>query len=88
MTTATDVGLVEMRIAEVVGLGATEDELFQCVVVDEVAGDRHLPIEIGQVEAFGLAARLGGIAWRRPMTCQFVAALVKALWWACTAGAD
>jgi bifunctional DNase/RNase len=44
-----------------------------------VAGDRDLAIEIGWAEDFSLAARLGGIAWRRPMTYQFVAALVHAL---------
>jgi bifunctional DNase/RNase len=79
MTTATEVGYIELRIAKVVGLGAADDELFQYVVLDEVSGDRHLPIEIGQPEAFSLAARLGGIAWRRPMTYQFVAGLVQAL---------
>ena len=78
MTPATAVGYVEMRIAKVVGLAA-DDELFQYVVLDEVAGDRHLAIEIGQPEAFSLAARLGGITWPRPMTYQFVAALVHAL---------
>jgi bifunctional DNase/RNase len=80
MTTATDVGFVEMRIAKVVGVGGAEDEVLRCaVVLDEVAGDRQLPIMIGQAEAFSLAARLGGIQWRRPMTYQFVAALVQAL---------
>src|SRR5215510_9680038 len=80
MTTATGVGFVEMRIAKVVGVGGAEDEVVCCVVVlDEVAGDRQLPILIGQAEAFSLAARLGGIEWRRPMTYQFVAALVQAL---------
>jgi uncharacterized protein len=78
MTPATAVGYVEMRIAKVVGLAA-DDELFDYVVLDEVAGDRHLAIEIGQPEAFSLAARLGGITWPRPMTYQFVAALVHAL---------
>jgi bifunctional DNase/RNase len=78
MTTATDVGFVEMRIAKVVGL-AVDDELFDYVVLDEVAGDRQLAIEIGQPEAFSLAARLGGITWPRPMTYQFAAALVHAL---------
>jgi bifunctional DNase/RNase len=78
MTPATAVGYVEMRIAKVVGLAA-DDELFDYVVLEEVAGHRHLPIEIGQAEAFSLAARLGGIAWPRPMTYQFVAALVQAL---------
>jgi uncharacterized protein len=79
MTTATAAGYVEMRIAKAVGLAATEDELFQYVVLEEVAGDRHLVIAIGQPEAFSLAARLGGIAWRRPMTYQFAAGLVQAL---------
>jgi len=79
MTTATEVGFVEMRIAKVVGLGAAEDEIFPCVVLDEVAGDRHLPILIGQAEAFSLSARLGGVAWHRPMTYQLTAALVQAL---------
>jgi bifunctional DNase/RNase len=48
-------------------------------VLEEVAGDGQLAIAIGQSEAFSLAARLGGIAWRRPMTYQFVAALAEAL---------
>jgi len=78
MTTATDIGFVEMRIAKVVGL-MYGDEKFQCVVLDKVAGDRHLPISIGQPEAFSLAARLGGVAWPRPMTYQLTAALVQAL---------
>ena len=80
MTTATAVGYVEMRIAKVVGLSAADDEPFhQYVVLEEVAGDRQLAIAIGQPEAFSLAARLGGMEWRRPMTYQFVAALVQAL---------
>jgi uncharacterized protein len=78
VTPATAVGYIEMRIAKVVGLAA-DDELFDYVVLDEASGDRHLAIEIGQPEAFSLAARLGGITWPRPMTYQFVAALVHAL---------
>jgi uncharacterized protein len=80
MTTATEIGYVEMRIAKVVGLRAANDEPFhQYVVLEELAGDRQLTIAIGQPEAFSLAARLGGIAWPRPMTYQFAAALVQAL---------
>jgi bifunctional DNase/RNase len=80
MTTATEIGYVEMRIAKVVGLRAANDEPFhQYVVLEELAGDRELTIAIGQPEAFSLAARLGGIAWPRPMTYQFAAALVQAL---------
>ena len=79
MTTATEIGYVEMRIAKVVGLAAAEDEPLHYVVLQELAGDRELTIAIGQPEAFSLAARLGGIAWPRPMTYQFAAALVQAL---------
>ncbi len=79
MTTATAVGYVEMRITKVVGLAATEHELFQYVVLEEVAGDRHFAIEIGWAEAVSLAARLDGKEWPRPMTHQFVAALMQAL---------
>jgi bifunctional DNase/RNase len=79
MATATDVGFVEMRITKVVGLHAPGDDQFLCVVLDEVAGHRQLPISIGQSEAFSLAARLGGIAWPRPMTYQLTVALVQAL---------
>ena len=75
MTTATEVGYVPMRIAKVVGLAAAEDEPFFYVVLEELSGDRQLAIAIGQPEAFNLAAHLGGIAWRRPMTYQFVAAV-------------
>jgi bifunctional DNase/RNase len=70
MTTATDVGFVEMRVAKVVGVRAAEEEPVHCVVLEEVAGDRQLSFEIGQAEAFSLAA---------PMTYQFAAALVQAL---------
>ena len=77
MTTA--VGSVEMRIAKVVGLAAAEDEPFQYLVLEEMAGDRQVAIAIGQPEGFSLGARLGGIAWGRPMTYQLVAALDQAL---------
>jgi bifunctional DNase/RNase len=87
VTTATEVDDVEMRIAKAVGLaGARHEagheaghEVFQYVVLEEVAGDRQLAIEIGWAEALSLAARLEGKEWPRPMTYQFVAALVQAL---------
>jgi bifunctional DNase/RNase len=79
MTTPTAVGHVGMQIAKVVGLSAADDQWFPYVVLEEAAGDQQLAITIGQPEAFSLAARLGGIAWPRPMTYQFAAGLVQAL---------
>jgi bifunctional DNase/RNase len=78
MPAATDVGFIEMRIAKVVGFGPPlAEELSHCVVLDEVAGDRHLVIFIGDREAFSLAARLQGVEFGRPMTYDFAAALVR-----------
>jgi bifunctional DNase/RNase len=76
----TDVGFIEMRIAKVVGFGPPlAEEPFHCVVLDEVSGERHLVIMIGDREAFSLAARLQGLEYGRPMTYDFVAALVQGL---------
>ena len=79
MTTATGVGFIEMRIRKVVVAGDTDDDPFECIVLDEVRGDRHLVIQVGSSEAFSLAATLGGVGFRRPMTYQFTAALVASL---------
>ncbi len=80
MSAATDVGFTEMRIAKVVGIASRQGEEFsQYVVLDEVSGTRQLVIGIGDAEAFSLAASLQGLAWPRPMTYEFAAALVRGL---------
>jgi bifunctional DNase/RNase len=78
MVTATDVDFIEMRIGKVVAL-KSDDHWVGCIVLDEVIGSRHLLIQIGQAEAFSLAASLQGVQWGRPMTYQFVAALLAGL---------
>jgi bifunctional DNase/RNase len=80
MTATTDVGFIEMRIAKVVGFGPPLAEPpIQCVVLEEVSGDRHVVFEIGDAEAFSLAASLQGLEFGRPMTYQFAAALLGGL---------
>jgi bifunctional DNase/RNase len=80
MRTTADVGFIEVRIARVVGFGRPlAEEEFSCVVLDEVPGGRQLVIEIGQNEAFYLAASLQDLQFGRPMTYQFAAALVRGL---------
>jgi bifunctional DNase/RNase len=80
MPAATDVEFIEMRIAKVVAFGPPlAEERFQCVVLDEVSGDRHFVIQIGQTEAFWLGATLQDMRFGRPMTYQFAAALVRGL---------
>jgi len=78
MTAMTDVGFVRMRITKVVGL-RDGDRVSEFVVLDEPGGDRRLLINIGQAEAFALAANLDEMEWGRPMTYQFMAQLVRSL---------
>ena len=78
MTAATDTGLVPMRVSKAVALG-DGDDLFQFAVLDELDGDRHLVIGVGDAEATALDASLQGLQWGRPMTYQFTAALVRSL---------
>ena len=79
MNAATDTGLVPMQVSKAVGLFEEGDDFSGFMVLDEMDGDRHLVIRVGQVEAFGLAASLQGLQWGRPMTYQFTAALVGGL---------
>jgi uncharacterized protein len=79
MTAAADIGFVEMRLGKVVGVSMAEDHPSFCVVLDAVSEDRHLPITIGQTEAFNLSATLTGMEFPRPMSPQFAAGLLQAL---------
>ena len=78
MTVAADSGLVPVRVSKAVALG-NGDHLSAFVVLDEMEGDRHLVIGVGDAEAFALDASLQGLQWGRPMTYQFTAALVSSL---------
>jgi uncharacterized protein len=78
MIAATDTGLVPMRVSKAVGL-KDGDGRSQYIVLDELDGDRHLVVSVGFAEAFALDASLQGLQWRRPMTYQFTAALVRSL---------
>jgi len=78
MTVTIDTGLVPMRVSKAVGL-KDGDEISEFMVLDERDGDRHMVIQVGHAEAFGLAASLQGLQWGRPMTYEFTAALVRGL---------
>jgi uncharacterized protein len=68
-----------MRLGKVVGVATAEDDVSCCVVLDGVTEDRHLPIQIGQTDAFNLSASLTGMEFARPMSPQFAAGLLHAL---------
>jgi len=70
--------LVEMGIGKVVTLEASGDGVSHFVVLDEVGGDRQMPILIGQAEAMDLMATRN-LHRGRPFGPQFAAELVRAL---------
>jgi uncharacterized protein len=78
MTAATQADLVPMRVSKAVAL-SEGDDLSGYMVLDELGGDRHLVIGVGDAEAFALDASLQGLQWSRPMTYQFTAALISSL---------
>jgi len=78
ITTPTDTAMVPMRVSKAVAL-RDGDDLFQFVVLDELDGDRHLVIGVGEAEAFALDTSLQGVQWGRPMTYQFTEALIRSL---------
>src|SRR6201982_2027738 len=78
MNAATDTGLVPMRVSKAVALG-DGDDLSAFMVLDELEGDRHLVIGVGDAEALALDAGLPGLRWGRPMTYEFTAALGRSL---------
>lgn len=78
MTSLTDVGFMQMRLAKVVALAAEDRPSFY-VVLDAVTQDVHMPISIGETEAFNLSATLTGVQFGRPMSPQFAVGLLNAL---------
>jgi bifunctional DNase/RNase len=79
MPAVTDTGFVEMRLRKVVGIRSAEGEVSSVVVLDGVSEDRHMQIQIGEIEAFNLSCTLTGIEIARPMSPQFAAGLLHAL---------
>jgi RNA polymerase sigma factor (sigma-70 family) len=66
MAPRTD-GTVEMRLADVVQLPAEDDGLPQWVIIlEEVRGERRLPIWVGEAEATWLAIAIEGTELPRP----------------------
>jgi uncharacterized protein len=79
MPVVTDTGFVEMRLRKVVGIRSADGDISSVVVLDGVSEDRHLQIQIGQIEAFNLSCTLTEVEFARPMSPQFAAGLLHAL---------
>jgi len=80
MPEVTETGFSQMRVSKVAALGRDGgDHVSYFAVLNEPGGDRRLVILIGPAEGFAMAASLAGQEWGRPMTYQFMVALVHGL---------
>ena len=75
---AADTDLVPMRVNKAVAF-SDGDGLSMYMVLDELKGNRHLVIGVGDAEATALDANLQGLQRNRPMTYQFITELVGSL---------
>lgn len=70
---------VEMRVVDVRrGRKQEGHRAHHAVILEEVAGERRLPIWVGEFEGTAMALRLEGIAPPRPMTHAFAVGLLQA----------
>jgi RNA polymerase sigma factor (sigma-70 family) len=72
-------GIVEMRLADVVQVAAEDEASPQWVIVlDESAGERRLPIWVGEAEATWAAMAIEGTELPRPGPYQMVKSMLDA----------
>lgn len=68
--------MVEVRVQS---LGVDPASKAPVVLLEEVAGDRVLPIWIGTAEAHAIAMELAGMKFSRPLTHDLMASLIRGL---------
>jgi RNA polymerase sigma factor (sigma-70 family) len=78
---AQSVELVDMRIAEVWRVPSSEAGQLprHVVVLDEIAGDRRLPIWVGEFEASLIALQLESVRLPRPSPYDLIAGVLEAV---------
>jgi hypothetical protein len=68
--------MVEIRVQS---LGLDQGSKTPVVILQEVGGERMLPIWIGATEASAIAWELAGMKFSRPLTHDLAASLIQAL---------
>ncbi len=66
--------LVQMELSRIV---ISDNRIHQIIVLQEVEGERKLPITIGSYEAEAIDRRLKGISPGRPLTHELLAAVIE-----------
>lgn len=68
--------MVEVKVQS---LGIDQDSKTPVVILQELAGERLLPIWIGPAEASAIATELAGMKTARPLTHDLAASLIRGL---------
>ena len=69
---------VPVRVADVRRRAAEGDKSVQFIVIlEEINGERRLPIWVGQSEGIAIALQLEKLEWPRPQTYAFTASLLQ-----------
>ena len=75
----SDTETVEVRIADVRRKPAQEDKPgYYMLVLEEIGGERRLPIWVGQFEGTAIALQLQEVEVPRPLTFPFMSSLLQA----------
>ena len=79
ITMQSDTETVEVRIADVRRKPAQEDKPgYYMLVLEEIGGERRLPIWVGQFEGTAIALQLQEVEVPRPLTFPFMSSLLQA----------
>ena len=79
ITMRSDTEVVEVRIADVRRKPAQEDKpSYYMLVLEEIGGERRLPIWVGQFEGTAIALQLQEVEVPRPLTFPFISSLLQA----------
>jgi bifunctional DNase/RNase len=68
--------LVQMELSRIV---ISDNRIHQIIVLQEVEGERKLPITIGSYEAEAIDRRLKGVTPSRPLTHELLASVIEEL---------
>jgi uncharacterized protein len=79
MSAAPNAKAVEVRVADVWMRPEERDaRRYHIILLQEVGGERRLPIWVGQAEGTAIALQIEGVKVPRPLTYSFMAEVLKA----------
>lgn len=78
MPTRTSREAIEVRVADVRRARSDDERRYLMVVLEEMSGERHLPMWVGPAEGTSIALQIEKVGVPRPLTFTFMAGVLKA----------